>query len=51
MKVLFDLCYQNLNSMKQSDKDFLEYLSKNWPNYDNDWLFEILLDLKEKYKL
>jgi hypothetical protein len=51
MKVLFDLCYQNINLMKQSDKDFLEALNKAWPNYDNDWLFEILLDLKETYKL
>ena len=37
--------------MNHLDKTFLESLNANWPNYDNDWLFEILLDLKEIYKL
>lgn len=51
MKILFELCYKHISIMSHLDKTFLESLNANWPNYDNDWLFEILLDLKESYGL
>jgi hypothetical protein len=51
MRALFELCYKNIHIMNQLDKSFLESLKNNWPNYDNDWLFQILLDLKESYAL
>jgi len=51
MLALFELCYKNIHIMTDLDKSFLEALKSNWPNYDNAWLFEILLELKEGYAL
>jgi hypothetical protein len=49
MLLLFNYCYNIKEKMCADDRKFIEYLSSNWPNYENEWLFDVLLEMKEKY--
>ncbi len=49
--MLFSICFKNKNIMAEKDKEFLEYLNDNFPNYENEWLFDLLYSLVVKYEL
>jgi uncharacterized membrane protein len=49
--IILNICLENKNIMSKNDKDFLDYLNENFPNYDNEWVFDLLYSIVEKYKL
>lgn len=42
---------ENVDKLNYKDKDFIKYLARNFPNYDNEWLYDVLYSIAKKEKL
>lgn len=49
--IILNVCLQYKEKMSETDRNFLEYLNENFPNYDNEWIFNLLYSMAEKYHL